>query len=31
MGMRGYNALRMLYSLAYKDGIIERDIEPIVV
>jgi 1,4-dihydroxy-6-naphthoate synthase len=31
MGMRGYNALRMLYSLAYKDGIIESDIEPIVV
>jgi len=27
----GYDALRMLYSLAYKDGIIERDIEPVVV
>ncbi len=31
MGMIGYNALRMLYSLAYKNGIIEKDIEPIVV
>ena len=27
----GYNALRMLYSLAYKNGIIDREVEPVVV
>jgi 1,4-dihydroxy-6-naphthoate synthase len=27
----GYNALRMLYSLAYKDGITDREVEPAVV
>ncbi len=27
----GYNALRMLYSLAYKEGIIDREVEPVVV
>ncbi len=27
----GYNALRMLYSLAYKEGIINREVEPVVV
>ncbi len=31
MGTIGYNALKMLYSLAYKDGIIDRDIEPVMV
>ncbi len=27
----GYNALRILYSLAYKDGITDREVEPVVV
>ena len=31
MGMIGYKALRMLYSLAYKNGIIDREVEPVVV